>query len=45
VVVLVFVDQVITNAVAPQPKIDRTRVVMTLEPHDGRWLVDKLELQ
>jgi Mce-associated membrane protein len=45
VVVLVFVDQVITNAVTPQPKIDRTRVVMTLTPHDGRWLVGKLELQ
>lgn len=45
VVVLVFVDQTITNAVAPQPKIDRTRVVMTLTPHDGRWLVGKLELQ
>ena len=45
VVVLVFIDQVITNAVTPQPKIDRTRVVMTLTPPDGRWLVSKLELQ
>jgi Mce-associated membrane protein len=43
--VLVFIDQVITNAVTPQPKIDRTRVVMTLTPHDGRWLVNKLELE
>jgi Mce-associated membrane protein len=45
VVVLLFVDQVITNAVTPQPKIDRTRVTMTLTPHDGRWLVGKLDLQ
>lgn len=44
VVVLVFVDQSITNAASPQPKIDHTRVVMTLTRHDGRWLVDKLEL-
>jgi Mce-associated membrane protein len=44
VVVLVFVDQLITNAVSPQPKIDRLRVVMTLTPHDGRWLVERLEL-
>jgi Mce-associated membrane protein len=43
--VLLFVDQVITNAMTPQPKIDRTRVVMTLTPHDGRWLVGKLDLQ
>jgi Mce-associated membrane protein len=44
VVVLAFVDQTITNAVSAQPKIDRIRVVMTLTPHDGRWLVEKLEL-
>lgn len=44
VVVLVFVDQSITNAVSPQTKIDRTRLVMTLTPHDGRWLVNRLEL-
>jgi Mce-associated membrane protein len=44
VVVLVFVDQEITNAVSPQPRVDRNRVTMTLTPHDGRWLVQKLEL-
>lgn len=44
VVVLAFVDQTINNAVSAQPKIDRIRVVMTLTPHDGRWLVEKLEL-
>jgi Mce-associated membrane protein len=42
--VLVFVDQSITNASTPAPRLDRTRVLMTLTPHDGRWLVDKLEL-
>jgi Mce-associated membrane protein len=42
--VLVFVDQGITNAATPQPRLDRNRVLMTLTPHDGRWLVRKLEL-
>jgi len=42
--VVVFVDQAITNATVTQPRIDRNRVIMTLTPHDGRWLVNKLEL-
>ena len=44
VVVVVFVDQLITNAATAQPRIDRNRVEMTLATHDGRWLVSKLEL-
>jgi Mce-associated membrane protein len=42
--VVVFVDQSITNATLPQPRVDRNRVIMTLVPRDGRWLVSKLEL-
>ncbi|HEY0576912.1 MAG TPA: hypothetical protein VGD73_22640 [Pseudonocardia sp.] len=42
--VVVFVDQSISNAATAQPRIDRNRVIMTLTPHDGRWLVGKLEL-
>jgi Mce-associated membrane protein len=42
--VVVFVDQSITNAATAQPRIDRNRVLMTLTPHAGRWLVTKLEL-
>ena len=41
---VVFVDQSISNAATTQPRIDRNRVLMTLTPHDGRWLVGKLEL-
>jgi len=44
VVVVVFVDQQISNAATTQPRIDRNRVEMTLAPRDGRWLVSKLEL-
>jgi Mce-associated membrane protein len=42
--VAVFVDQAITNAATAQPRIDRNRVLMTLTPHAGRWLVSKLEI-
>jgi Mce-associated membrane protein len=43
--VVVFVDQAITNAAAATPRIDRNRLLMTLNPHDGRWLVSNLELR
>ncbi len=42
--VLLFVDQSITNAVNPSPRIDRNRVVMTMERVDGRWLASKVEI-
>ncbi|MDT5386682.1 MAG: Mce-associated rane protein [Mycobacterium sp.] len=43
--VLLFVDQSITNAVNPEPRIDRNRVEMTMELVDNRWLASKLEIQ
>jgi Mce-associated membrane protein len=45
VVVVLFVDQAITNSATPQPRRDRNRVVMTLTARDGRWLVSRLELK
>lgn len=42
--VLLFVDQSVTNAATPRPRIDRNRMSMVLERHDGRWLVSTLEL-
>jgi Mce-associated membrane protein len=42
--VTLFVDQSVTNAATPQPRVDRNRVVMTLEKHDNRWLVSNLQL-
>lgn len=44
VVVLFFVDRTITNAASPKPRVDRSRVVMTLDNVDGRWLVDRADL-
>lgn len=42
---LVFVDQEVRNNDRPKPKIDRTRVVLTLVEQDGRWLIEALELK
>lgn len=44
VVVLLFVDQSVANSVAPDPRIDRSRVKMTMEHVDGRWRASKVEL-
>lgn len=43
--VLLFVDQSIINAVNPEPRIDRSRVTMTLENIDGRWLASKVDIK
>lgn len=44
VVVLLFVDQTVTNTATPDPRIDRSRVVMTMEKIDGRWLAAQVDL-
>ncbi|MBB2989535.1 Mce-associated membrane protein [Mycolicibacterium iranicum] len=44
VVVLLFVDQSVTNTAVPDPRIDRSRVKMTMEDIDGRWRASKVEL-
>ncbi|MEU5844472.1 hypothetical protein [Rhodococcus sp. NPDC047139] len=42
--VLLFVDQSVTNTLVPEPRLDRSRVVMTMELADGRWLASKVDL-
>ena len=44
VVVLLFVDQSVTNATVPDPRIDRSRIKMTMENADGQWRAAKVEL-
>jgi Mce-associated membrane protein len=44
VVVLMFVDQTVANSAAPDPRIDRSRVKMTMENVDGRWRASKVEI-
>lgn len=43
-VVLLFIDQSVTNSQLPDPRIDRSRMKMTLEMVDGRWRASKVEL-
>lgn len=44
VVVLLFIDQTVTNTAAPDPRIDRSRIKMTMEKVDGRWQASKVQL-
>jgi Mce-associated membrane protein len=44
VVVLLFVDQSVSNASVPDPRIDRSRIKMTMSYVDGRWRASKVEL-
>jgi Mce-associated membrane protein len=42
--VLIFVDQSISNSLNPEPRIDRSRVTMTMELIDNHWLVSNVEI-
>jgi Mce-associated membrane protein len=42
--VLLFIDQSVTNALVQEPRLDRSRVVMTMELVDGRWLASEVAL-
>ncbi|WP_200845933.1 DUF3329 domain-containing protein [Mycolicibacterium vanbaalenii] len=44
VVVLLFVDQSVSNSSIPDPRIDRSRIKMTMEYVDERWRAGKVEL-
>ncbi|WP_063039492.1 hypothetical protein [Nocardia pseudovaccinii] len=42
--VMLFVDQEVTNSVSPDPRIDRSRMVMTMQRVGDSWLASKVEL-
>ncbi len=44
VVVLLFVDQSVSNTNVPDPRIDRSRIKMTMEFVDGRWRASDVAL-
>lgn len=44
VVVLLMVDQTVSNAVRPDGRVDRSRMKVTMESVGGRWLASKVEL-
>lgn len=44
VVVLLLVDQTVSNTATPDPRIDRSRIKMTLEKVDGAWRASKVQI-
>jgi Mce-associated membrane protein len=40
-VVAVFVDQTVTNTKSPQPRVERSRMELTLVREDGVWRLDQ----
>jgi Mce-associated membrane protein len=43
VTVVVFLDQTVSNTTAPAPRLDRSRLVMTLTHGSSGWLVDSVQ--
>jgi Mce-associated membrane protein len=43
--VLMFIDQSISNVVNPEPRIDRSRVAITMQLVDNRWLASKVDIK
>ncbi|WP_234786524.1 hypothetical protein [Mycolicibacter sinensis] len=43
-VVVLMVNQAVRNADNPEPVMDRSRIRMTMDKVDGRWLASKVEL-
>lgn len=44
VVVVLLVNQAVRNSDNPEPVIDRSRIRMTMDKVDGRWLASNVEL-
>ncbi|MGW0323994.1 hypothetical protein [Nocardia sp. NPDC003183] len=42
--VLLFIDQTVTNIAAADPRVDHSRVQMTMELVNGRWLASRVYL-
>lgn len=43
--VLLFIDRSISNVANPTPRVDRSRVVITLEHIANRWLASKVDIK
>jgi Mce-associated membrane protein len=42
--VMLFVDQEVSNSASPDPRIDRSRILMTMQRVGGHWLAAKVEM-
>lgn len=43
-VLILFLDQTITNTNSPQPRVDRNRMRLNLVKNGDRWLIDDVQL-
>lgn len=43
-VVILFIDQTITNTNSPKSRTDRNRMEVTVVKHSGKWLLDQVKL-
>ena len=44
VVLMMFVDAEVTNSTTTGPRVDRSRILMTLDDVEGRWLASSVEI-
>ncbi|MQY25527.1 hypothetical protein [Nocardia aurantia] len=42
--VMLFVDQEVSNSASPDPRVDRSRILMTMQRVGGHWLAAKVEM-
>ncbi|NKY25834.1 hypothetical protein [Nocardia gamkensis] len=42
--VLLFIDQTVSNSASADPRVDRSRVMMTMERVDDRWLASRVSI-
>lgn len=42
--VMLFLDQAVTNKLNPEPRLDRNRIIITMDKIDGRWLASDVVL-
>jgi Mce-associated membrane protein len=41
---MLFLDQAVTNKLNPEPRLDRNRLIITMEKVNGRWLASQVQL-
>ncbi|BBY80324.1 hypothetical protein H7I53_21280 [Mycolicibacterium pulveris] len=42
--VMLFLDQAVSNKLNPEPRLDRNRIIITMDKVDGRWLASDVVL-
>lgn len=42
--IMLFLDQAVTNKLNPEPRVDRNRIIITMDKVDGRWLASDVVL-